>query len=119
MCLLWGAMAPLVYAAARDWRSLVRGPKEMGISAGGGIVSLVAYGIVIYAMSLGAMGAVSALRETSVVFAALIGRFFLNERLTVYRVTACVIVALGAVCIGHSGATRHSTPTARSAGPDR
>jgi drug/metabolite transporter (DMT)-like permease len=101
MCLLWGVMAPPVYAVARDWRSLVRGPREMAIAAGGGIVSLVAYGIIIFAMSLGPMGPVSALRETSVVFAALIGRFFLNERLTVYRVAACIVVAIGALCIGH------------------
>ncbi len=107
MCLLWGLLAPLVYVAIRDWRSLVRGPRETWIAAGGGIVSLLAYGIVIYAMSLGAMGAVSALRETSVVFAALIGRFFLHERLTAYRTVACVIVAIGAVCIGNGSETRH------------
>jgi drug/metabolite transporter (DMT)-like permease len=32
------------------------------------------------------MGSVSALRETSVVFAALIGRLFLGKRLTGYRI---------------------------------
>jgi len=101
MCLLWGVMAPLVYAMLRDWRSLARGPKETIVAAGGGVVSLVAYGIVIFAMSLGPMGSVSALRETSVVFAALIGRFFLRERLTAYRIIACCIVAAGAICIGH------------------
>jgi drug/metabolite transporter (DMT)-like permease len=106
MCLLWGVLAPLVYAAIRDWRSLLRGPRETWVAAGGGVVSLIAYGIIIYAMSLGAMGPVSALRETSVVFAALIGRFFLGERLTGYRITACLVVALGAVCIGHSGGAR-------------
>ena len=45
-------------------------------------------------MSLGPMGPVSALRETSVVFAALIGRFFLHERLTAYRIAACLVVAI-------------------------
>ncbi|NEU13786.1 EamA family transporter [Methylobacterium sp. BTF04] len=103
MCLLWGILAPPVYAALRDWRSLVRGPRETLVAAGGGVVSLIAYGIIIFAMSLGPMGPVSALRETSVVFAALIGRFFLHERLTVHRVAACIVVALGAICIGHSG----------------
>ena len=101
MCLLWGVMAPPVYACLRDWRSLIRGPRETWVAAGGGIVSLVAYGIIIVAMSLGPMGPVSALRETSVVFAALIGRFFLHERLTAYRIVACVVVAIGAICIGH------------------
>lgn len=101
MCLLWGVSAPLVYVALRDGRSLVRGVPETLTAAGGGIVSLIAYGIVIYAMSLGAMGTVSALRETSVVFAALIGRVFLHERLTAYRIAACLVVAIGAICIGH------------------
>ncbi|MET0744870.1 MAG: EamA family transporter [Microvirga sp.] len=101
MCLLWGVMMPPVYAMLRDWRSLVRGPRETWTAAGGGLVSLVSYGIIILAMSLGPMGPVSALRETSVVFAALIGRFFLHERLTAQRITACIIVAIGALFLGH------------------
>jgi drug/metabolite transporter (DMT)-like permease len=103
MCLLWGVMAPLVYVVARGWRGLFRGARETLVAAGGGIVSLIAYGIIIFAMSLGPMGPVSALRETSVVFAALIGRFFLHEKLTAYRLAACTVVAIGAVCIGHAG----------------
>jgi drug/metabolite transporter (DMT)-like permease len=103
MCLLWGVMMLPVYGIIRDWRSLIRGPRETWVAAGGGIVSLIAYGIVIFAMSLGPMGPVSALRETSVVFAALIGRFFLHESLTAHRIAACIVVAIGAVCIGHNG----------------
>lgn len=103
MCLLWGVMAPLVYVVARGWRGLFRGTRETLVAAGGGVVSLIAYGIIIFAMSLGPMGPVSALRETSVVFAALIGRFFLHEKLTAYRLAACTVVAIGAVCIGHAG----------------
>ncbi len=122
MCLMWGLAAPPVYAVARDWRSLIRGPRETLTAAGGGIVSLVAYGIIILAMSLGPMGPVSALRETSVVFAALIGRIFLKERLTAWRLAACVVVAIGAVCIGHDGGEGRSIPPrhpGRSAGPIR
>ncbi len=51
-------------------------------------------------MQFGSMGAVSALRETSVVFAALIGRMFLNERLTFRRIAACCVIAAGAICLG-------------------
>jgi drug/metabolite transporter (DMT)-like permease len=103
MCLLWGALMPPVYVALRGWRTLIRGPRETWAAAGGGVVSLLAYGIIIFAMSLGPMGPVSALRETSVVFAALIGRVFLHERLSAYRIAACVVVAVGALCIGHGG----------------
>jgi drug/metabolite transporter (DMT)-like permease len=113
MCLLWGAVMPFVYGIIRDWPSLIRGPRETCMAAGGGIVSLVAYGIIIFAMSFGPMGPVSALRETSVVFAALIGRFFLKERLTAYRIGACIVVAVGALCIGHDGGSGKGQPKSR------
>lgn len=112
MCMGWGVLMPAVYVLARGWRGLIRGRRETAVAAAGGLVSLVAYGIVIVAMTLGPMGPVSALRETSVVFAALIGRFFLSERLTVYRIAACLVVALGALCIGHDGAAAHRHATA-------
>ena len=54
-----------------------------------------AYGIVIWAMQYGAMGAVSALRETSVVSAAIIGRIFLREELTGRRIASCTAIAVG------------------------
>lgn len=101
MCLTWGLLMPPVYASIRGWRGLMGGSVQAALwSAGGGLVSLIAYGIVIVAMSLSPMGPVSALRETSVVFAALIGRIFLKERLTVHRIAACVVVAIGAICLG-------------------
>ena len=105
MCLLWGLMAPRSTLRFGTGAVSFEAPAARGWLPGGGIVSLIAYGIVIFAMSLGPMGPVSALRETSVVFAALIGRFFLHERLTVYRIAACIVVALGAVCIGQAGLT--------------
>jgi len=66
----------------------------------GGIFAMAAYGIVIFAMQRSAMGLVSALRETSVVFAALIGWFFLGEVLTWRRMNACFFIALGAAWLG-------------------
>lgn len=67
----------------------------------GGVVSLFAYGLVVAAFKLGPAGPVAAIRETSVVFAALIGRVFLGERLTPKRIIACAVVTLGAVCLGY------------------
>jgi len=46
----------------------------------GGLLATAAYGFVIYAMSAGGMAHVSALRETSTLFAALIGTLILGER---------------------------------------
>jgi len=73
---------------------------EVGKAASGGLISLGAYGAIIWAMQANAMGAVSALRETSVVFAALLGAAFLGERLTGLRLAACCIIAAGAACVG-------------------
>jgi drug/metabolite transporter (DMT)-like permease len=67
----------------------------------GGVISFIAYAAVISALALGPIGPISALRETSVVFAILIGRVFLGEALTVRRLTACAMVAVGASCVGY------------------
>ena len=61
-----------------------------------GLVAVVSYGVFIWALSLGALGTVAALRETSVLFAALIGAFVLRERLRPAR------IILGIVLIAHA-----------------
>jgi drug/metabolite transporter (DMT)-like permease len=61
----------------------------------GGVASSGAYGLVIFAMSLGAMAVVSSLRETSVIFAAVIGAVFLREPFGAARVRAALLIALG------------------------
>jgi drug/metabolite transporter (DMT)-like permease len=72
-------------------------------SAAGGVVSLAAYAIVIWAASISPMGPVSALRESSVVVAAVLGWLFLGERLGPWRLAACLVVASGAACLGLRG----------------
>jgi drug/metabolite transporter (DMT)-like permease len=63
----------------------------------GGVVSACAYGLVIYAKSLTLLALVSTLRETSVIFAALIGIFLFGERPWKLRVLASSIVLVGVV----------------------
>jgi drug/metabolite transporter (DMT)-like permease len=97
-------LMPVIFVAKRGlpalWTPVKEAPMAVGSSLAGGLVSIAAYGIVIWAMQSGAMGAVSALRETSVVFAALIGRVFLREPVSAKRWLACVVVAGGVVCLG-------------------
>jgi drug/metabolite transporter (DMT)-like permease len=91
---------PLWYLA-RGRRAMFTIPMaEAGKAASGGAISLLAYAAIIWAMQASPMGAVSALRETSVVFAALLGAAFLGERLTGLRIAACCIIAAGAACVG-------------------
>jgi drug/metabolite transporter (DMT)-like permease len=91
---------PLWYLARRQFAMFVMSPAEVAKAASGGLISLAAYGAIIWAMQAGSMGAVSALRETSVLFAALLGAIFLNERLTGLRIAACCIIAAGAAGVG-------------------
>lgn len=100
MCALWGALMPALYIGLRGANSLFSRRPGFTTAFVGGLVSLLAYGIVIYAMSAAPMGAVSALRETSVLFAALIGYFFLGESLTARKLLACVVIATGTIIIG-------------------
>lgn len=101
MFVFWGLLTPLVFVVARGLGALRGSSREMFKAASGGVVSMVAYGLVIWAMGRDAMGPVSALRETSVVFAALFGRFFLAETLTARRMTACTVIAAGAAVLGY------------------
>ncbi len=63
----------------------------------GGLAATSAYGVVIYAMNHIPMAMVSALRETSVIMATLIGVSFMSERLGGRRIMAAVLVAVGVV----------------------
>ena len=65
----------------------------------GGALAFGAYALVIWALSLGAMAHVSALRETSVVIAALIGSRYLGERFGRRRVISAGVVAGGVVLL--------------------
>jgi drug/metabolite transporter (DMT)-like permease len=100
--ILPGILLSAAYMAMRGPLHIdIRSP-ETRKAIGGGLVSLLSYGTVLVAYSLAPAGPVSALRETSVVFAALIGWKFLGERLTPRRILACIVVAAGAILIGVS-----------------
>lgn len=97
--ILDGAPMPLIYLARRrSWPSL-RLDLELGKMALGALVSVTAYGVVIWAMSLSPMGQVSALRETSILFATLLGVAFLKEQLTARRMLGAAMIAGGAVAL--------------------
>ena len=74
-------------------RRLSRGDVLRGVIAGP--LSFVAYGLVLWAQTRGALAAVSALRETSVIFGAALGSVFLREPFGRYRIFAAVTIASG------------------------
>jgi drug/metabolite transporter (DMT)-like permease len=61
----------------------------------GGAFSLAAYGIVLWAMTRAPVASVAALRETSVLFAALMGSLWLKEGFGLPRLAGAVSVVLG------------------------
>jgi drug/metabolite transporter (DMT)-like permease len=65
----------------------------------GGALSVAAYGAVLWAQTRLELGVVSALRETSVVAAALLGAVFLHEGHARRRVAAAVVVCAGVVLL--------------------
>jgi drug/metabolite transporter (DMT)-like permease len=72
-----------------------------GVAAG--ILSIFSYGSAIYAFSLIETAKVSAIRETSVVFAALMGAFWLREGFGRRRILSAVALAGGLVLMQFGG----------------
>ena len=65
----------------------------------GGVIAVGIYMLILFAFANASVAAVAALRETGVVFAALIGTFVLGERLGVRRIPAAILSALGAAAL--------------------
>ncbi|HEU4441742.1 MAG TPA: DMT family transporter [Burkholderiales bacterium] len=65
----------------------------------GGALSAAAYGIVLWAMTRAPVAAVAALRETSVIFAALIGAWLLKEGHLARRIAGAATVAAGVIAL--------------------
>ena len=72
-----------------------------GLLAGG--VSVLSFGAALYAISLMEVARVSALRETAVVFAALLAWLFLKEGFGLRRTVAAAVLATGLVLLQLSG----------------
>lgn len=65
----------------------------------GGACTLASYALVLWAMTRAPIALVAALRETSIVFAGLLGALFLKERIHRLRATSILMVCAGAVAI--------------------
>jgi drug/metabolite transporter (DMT)-like permease len=77
------------FVLGRDWRR--------GLI--GGAAAFFAYAIVVWAMTQAPIGLVAALRETSVIFAAIIGAVFLRETFGAPRYAAAAFIAAGIVIL--------------------
>ena len=77
----------------RTWR------EGRGVALAGGGASFAAYAIVVWAFTEAPIAAVTALRETSIVFAMVIGVVVLRERVDWRRIAAAALTLAGAVTL--------------------
>jgi drug/metabolite transporter (DMT)-like permease len=94
-------MIAAVFMRGREMADFLRREWKIGIF--GGVMMFTTYAIVIYAMTLTQLTHVAALRETSVIFAAVIGTLILKEPLGVKRIISATVVAGGIILVAWSG----------------
>lgn len=99
---LFVGMAPVMalYAVARrGGTALATVPTHWRIGLAGGALQLGSYGIAIWAMTVAPIAMVAALRETSVLFGAVVAVVLLNEPLRNDRILAALLIVAGLALI--------------------
>lgn len=94
------AVVMLPYALWRDGRDVIPAMRtywRRGLA--GGALQLLSYGIAIWAMTLAPIAIVATLRETSVLFGAVIAVVVLKEPLRAMRIAAALLIVCGLVLI--------------------
>jgi drug/metabolite transporter (DMT)-like permease len=99
MSLAQAAPMPLAYFALRRRWPAVAPDRETAKALGGGLISIIAYGVVVWAMAGAEMAKISGLRETSILFAAILAAVFLKERFTLRRGICAGLISLGAILL--------------------
>jgi drug/metabolite transporter (DMT)-like permease len=82
-------------------RTVLGGQPRRVLLAGlfAGALSVLAYGLVLWAQTRGALAPIAALRETSVIFGATIGTMVFREPFGRWRIAATVLVVLGVLLL--------------------
>jgi drug/metabolite transporter (DMT)-like permease len=89
-----------MFAAVRRRDVLLKQPPRILLSGlAAGALSVLAYGLVLWAQTRGALAPIAALRETSVIFGAIIGTLVFKEPFGRSRIMATVLVVAGIVLL--------------------
>ncbi len=94
-----GAVLPVIALAGRRERLWSQARPHLAAGLAGGVLSLAAYALVLWAQTRGALAPIAALRETSVIIGAVIGAVVFHERFGRWRIVATLLVAGGVVLI--------------------
>lgn len=90
----------LLVLARRGWRqALPYARRRAPLAALAALASLASYGIALWAMTRAPVATVAALRETSVLFAALIGTWVLKEPFTAQRAVGTLAIVAGVMAL--------------------
>jgi drug/metabolite transporter (DMT)-like permease len=92
--------------AWRRWRAMAAPPPLaplMRRGVIGGLLAFLSFGSIMMATRLDKVGEAAVLRETSTVFAAIIGWLFLRETVGPRRIALMALIALGAVIVEFGG----------------
>jgi drug/metabolite transporter (DMT)-like permease len=84
-----------VFTAVRGRRAHAGFIRELPFGLASAVMSLGAYWLIIWAMTKAPIGAVAALRESSILFAVLISVFVLRERASAWRIAAALLILAG------------------------
>jgi drug/metabolite transporter (DMT)-like permease len=89
-----------LFALVRRREVLLKQPPRILLSGlAAGALSVLAYGLVLWAQTKGALAPIAALRETSVIFGAIIGTLVFREPFGRSRIAATVLVVAGIVLL--------------------
>lgn len=97
MFFLDGCLMVILFGAGRGMDGFSVVARHWKIALGGGAMMVASYWTIIWAMTVSPIALVSALRESSVLFAALISVFVLKEPLTRWRIMAAIAIVAGIV----------------------
>ena len=93
------AMPIIAFVYAQKNKILLRGNGLFWRGPIGGVLAVTSFGSILLATRLDKVGEAAILRETSVIFAALIGWLFLKEKVGAYRLILMSLIVLGAVLV--------------------
>lgn len=93
----WGFLAVALHRRGRRLLGCLAARARFALP--GAALTIGSYGIVLWAMQSAPIPAVAALRETSVIFAAVLGVLFLHEHMGKLRIAGAVLIACGAALV--------------------
>ncbi|MFE2937494.1 EamA family transporter [Streptomyces sp. NPDC059255] len=103
LLILQGPLIPAYALCARRGRLLPQLRPHARLGLLGAALSMLAYGLVLWAQTRAPLGPVSALRESSIIVGAVIGTVFFKERFGAPRIVAAALMVAGIGLMLHVG----------------